>query len=109
MATNTTDNTTDILLTDDDGNITTATCNSCCSAPPSNTTSEEEPEAVIKVFMFEGRSQEFVELIGPRFEEHTNGRVKVDFSVVPWAEGDTFLSEIENGARLGLGLYDVCE
>jgi hypothetical protein len=100
----TTDNTTDILLADDDGNITTATCD-CCSPPPSSTTSEE-PEAVIKVFMFDFRSQEIVELIGPRFEEHKNGRVKIDVSLVPV---EIYASEIGNDARLGLGLYDVCE
>jgi len=99
---NTTDNTTGILLADDDGNITATTCD--CSAPPSTS---EEPEAVIKVFMTEWRSQDVVELIGPRFEEFKNGRVKVDVSVVPVGSYDTLYNEIENDARLGLGLYDV--
>jgi hypothetical protein len=108
----TTDNTTDILLAaDDGGNITTATCDNiimavCCSAPPSNTTSEE-PEAVIKVFTLDWKSKDVIELIGPGFEEYKNGRVKIDVSVV--SGFDTLFSEIENDAKLGLGLFDVCE
>jgi hypothetical protein len=105
MAANTTDNTTDILLADDDGNITTTTCD-CSAAPTSNTTSKE-PEVVIKVFTLDWKSKDMIELIGPRFEEYKNGRVKIDVSVV--SGFDTLFSEIENDARLGLGLFDVCE
>ena len=45
--------------------------------------------------------------MGPRFEEYKNGQVKIDVSVV--SGFDTLFSEIENDARLGLGLFDVCK
>ena len=93
MTTNTTDNTT-----------------SCdCPALSCNTTSPEQqqPEAVIKVLTIDFKEADVLELMGPPFEEYKNGRVKIDVSVVNGF--DNLFSEIENDARLGLGLFDVCE
>jgi len=76
-----------------------------CPAPSCNTTTPELPEAVIKVFTVDFKAPDITELMGPRFEEYKNGQVKIDVSVV--SGFDTLFSEIENDARLGLGLFDV--
>ena len=78
-----------------------------CPAPSCNTTTPAEPEAVIKVFTIDFKESDITELMGPRFEEYKNGQVKIDVSVV--SGFDTLFSEIENDARLGLGLFDVCK
>lgn len=87
-------------------NITTIT--SCdCSAPTSATNNDEEPEAVIKVLTLDWKAKDMIELMGPAFEAHKNGKVKVETSVV--SGFDTLFGEIETDARLGLGLFDVCK
>ena len=78
-----------------------------CPAPSCNTTTPVLPEAVIKVFTIDFKAPDITELMGPRFEEYKNGQVKIDVSVV--SGFDTLFSEIENDARLGLGLFDVCK
>ena len=110
MTANTTDNNTtevDVILAAEDGNNTTAASCDCSAPASSSNTTSEEPEAVLKVFTLDWKVKDVVDLMGPRFEEHKNGRVKIDVSVVTGF--DTLFSEIENDARLGLGLFDVCE
>eukprot|EP00986_Skeletonema_menzelii_P012635 scaffold7046_cov151-Skeletonema_menzelii.AAC.5 len=85
----------------------TTTCN--CPTLSCNTTapSSDEPEAIIKVFTIDFKANDIIELMAPPFEEYKNGRVKIEVSVV--SGFDNVFSEIENDARLGLGLFDVCE
>lgn len=79
-----------------------------CSFPSFNNATEQTAAAtVLKVLTVDWKAKDVVELMGPRFEKYKGGRVKVDVSTVPGF--DTLFSEIENDARLGLGLFDVCE
>lgn len=95
--------------TADGGGVDNTTITSCdCSAPNSTTNNnDEEPEAVIKVLTLDWKAKDMIELMGPAFEAHKNGKVKVETSVV--SGFDTLFGEIENDARLKLGLFDVCE
>lgn len=90
-----------------DGGVDNTTITSCDCSAPSSTTSDEEPEAVIKVLTLDWKAKDMIDLMGPAFEAHKNGKVKVETSVV--SGFDTLFGEIENDARLGLGLFDVCE
>ena len=95
---------TDVLaeMAGGDSNATLASCD--CSAPSAVA---EEPEAVIKVLTLDWKAKDVIDLLGPRFEEFKNGRVKVETSTV--SGFDTLFGEIESDARSGVGLFDVCE
>lgn len=73
----------------------------------SSNSTTTEAEAVLKVFTIDFKKTDILELMGPRFEEHKNGQIKLDVTVV--SGFDALFSEIENDARLGLGLFDVCK
>lgn len=93
--------------TADGGGVDNTTTTSCDCSAPSSTTTTDEPEAVIKVLTLDWKAKDMIELMGPAFEAHKNGKVKVETSVV--SGFDTLFGEIESDARLGLGLFDVCE
>ena len=112
MEANATEDATDVLLAGgEEDNTTVVSCD--CSAAPSSSTNNstinqtEEPEAVIKVLTLDWKAKDVIDLLGPRFEEYKNGKVKVETSTV--SGFDTLFGEIVNDARLGLGLFDVCE
>ncbi len=85
----------------------TANTTSCdCTALSCNTPTSEQP-AIIKVLTINFKESDVLELMAPPFEEYKNGRVKIDVTVV--SGFDKLFSEIEDDARLGLGLFDVCE
>ena len=91
-----TSNTTDI----------TTSCD-CSALSLCNQTYLEQPQAVVKVLTLDYKEADVVELMAPPFEEFKNGRVKIDVTAVRGF--DNLFSEIEDDARLGLGLFDVCE
>ena len=89
-------------------NIAVTSCDCCApSTTYNNANNDEEPEAVIKVLTLDWKAKDIINLMGPAYETHTKGKVKVEASTVTGF--DTLFSEIENDARLGLGLFDVCE
>ena len=88
-------------------NITVTSCDCCTPSTNNNATNNEEPEAVIKVLTLDWKAKDIINLMGPAYETHTKGKVKVEASTVTGF--DTLFSEIANDARLGLGLFDVCE
>ena len=86
---------------------TTVTSCDCCAPSNATTNDDEEPEAVIKVLTLDWKAKDITNLMGPAYETHTKGKVKVEASTVTGF--DTLFGEIANDARLGLGLFDVCE
>ena len=86
---------------------TNSTANSTlcdCTALSCNT--PDQP-AIIKVLTINFKEADVLELMAPPFEEYKNGRVKIDVTVV--SGFDKLFGEIEDDARLGLGLFDVCK